>query len=256
MRFFKSNLYIIFIILISLLYGCSTPQLESQITQAEILYREAQNYIKKERYILATEKLNQIKSQYPYSYFATNADFLMAEVLYLQENYPEASAAYLLFKELHPKNDKIDLVLWKLAESYYMQLPSTFDRDLSVSKDALKYYQEYLDKYPNSDKVAMIRTRIDEINLMLLNRDKYIANFYFKTDVLESAKLRYLDIIKKVTDEETEKLSKERILEITYTLNQFDECLKYANQFITDSLESIQKIAQKYQTKCSEKKND
>ena len=82
------------------------------------------------RYLLATEKLNQLKNQYPYSFYATPSELMLADILYKQENYVEAAASYLLFKEFHPKHEKIAYVIYKIAESYYEQIPETYDRDL------------------------------------------------------------------------------------------------------------------------------
>lgn len=101
-------------------------------TKAEILFKEAKDLISKSRYIQATEKLNSIRSQYPYSYYATHAELLQADILFSQENYAEAASAYILFRDFHPKYNELGYVIFRISESFYRQLPTTFDRDLSA----------------------------------------------------------------------------------------------------------------------------
>ena len=53
-----------FILLLLLVCACSSDKPEGR-TQAEVLFKEAEDLIKAERYILATEKLNEIKTRTP-----------------------------------------------------------------------------------------------------------------------------------------------------------------------------------------------
>jgi outer membrane protein assembly factor BamD len=73
-------------------------------TEAEVLFKEAKDLISKSRYIQASEKLNSLRSQYPYSFYATHAELLQADILFAQENYAESAAAYILFRDFHPKH--------------------------------------------------------------------------------------------------------------------------------------------------------
>ena len=75
--------YLLFILIV--LAGCSSDKPDGR-TEAEVLYKEAEELMKSERYILATEKLNTIKTQHPYSFYATPAELLQADILFLQEN--------------------------------------------------------------------------------------------------------------------------------------------------------------------------
>lgn len=180
--------------------SCATKRPEGA-TEAEILYKEAKDFYSKSRYIQATEKLNQIRSQYPYSFYATPAELLQADVLFAQENYAEAASAYILFKDFHPKYTELGYVLFRISESYYQQLPATFDRDLSVGVEAVKYYNELLQNYPNTDYVKDARARIDQIEGMISKKEIYIADFYLKTKDYLAAKNRYEEILKNIKDE-------------------------------------------------------
>lgn len=165
-------------------------------TEAEVLYIEAKDLISKSRYIQATEKLNAIRSQFPYSFYATHAELLQADILFSQENYAEAASAYILFRDFHPKYNELGYVIYRISESFYRQLPSTFDRDLSAGIEAIKYFNELIQNYPDTEYVKEAQVRINEIEEMIEKKEIYIADFYFKTKDYEAAKARYEDILK------------------------------------------------------------
>lgn len=175
-------------------FSCSTPRPKGG-TEAEILYKEAQHLIKDGRYILATEKLNLIRSKYPYSYYATFAELMTADVLYDQKNYAEAAAAYIVFKDFHPRHEKADYVMYRIGESFFKQVPDSYDRDLGPAYEAIKYYQDLKNIHGNSEYGKLAAKKIEECEKMLRSKEQYIADFYFKTKVYDAARFRYKSII-------------------------------------------------------------
>ena len=224
---YKNFLILIFI---SSFFSCSTNRPTGK-TEAEVLYKEALDMIENKRYILATERLNLIRSQYPYSYYATHAELLNADVLFLQSSYVEAAAAYSLFKDLHPKYKNISYVVSRQAESYYKQLPPTFDRDLSVGSKAIEYFQEILQKYPQSEYAKGAKEKIIEIKDKFKKKEKYIADFYFRTKEYFSARHRYLGIINKFSDESLKAYSMIRVVAASKNLNEKEKCKSFLKEY-------------------------
>lgn len=180
--------------------SCATKRPEGN-TEAEVLFKEAKTLVDKSRYIQATEKLNLLRAQYPYSFYATHAELLQADILFSQENYAEAAAAYILFRDFHPKYAELGYVIFRISESFYRQLPETFDRDLSAGNEAIKYFTELLQNYPNTEYTKESQARIEQIEGMLEKKEIYIADFYFKTKDYLAAKNRYEDILKTLKNE-------------------------------------------------------
>lgn len=242
------NLSIICLVLIS----CASEKLEGK-TEAEVLYKEAETLVKEERYLLATEKLNNIKNQYPYSYYATPAELMQADIFFFQESYVEAAAAYLMFKDLHPKHEKISYVVYKVAESFYRQIPETNDRDLEPAVEAIKYYQELITKYPSSEQIKDGLKKIAECKNKLKAKEQYIADFYFKTEVFDAARWRYLEILNTFEDKKLRSHSMQRIILSSYYLKDYKNCLKYSENYSSDLKSSDKKIASEYSKYCKNK---
>lgn len=196
----KSVKFLLLATFILVCSACATKR-PGGSTEAEILYKEAQDLVKKSRYIQATEKLNTIRSQYPYSFYATHAELLQADILFSQENYAESAAAYILFRDFHPKYENLGYVIFRISESFYRQLPETFDRDLSAGIEAIKYYNELTMTYSQTEYVKDAQKRIAQIEDMLEKKEIYIADFYFRTKDYFAAKSRYEDILKTLKDE-------------------------------------------------------
>jgi outer membrane protein assembly factor BamD len=227
MRLGKRNILFILVIgCYALLYSCTNVSQTSGKTEAEVLFKQAKTYYDEEQYIMATEKLNALRSQHPYSYFATHAELMLADILYKQENYGEAASAYLAFKELHPKHEQILYVLWMLGESHFQQLPSTHDRDLSSIEDATRYYQELtkMDLQGNYSKQA--KERLSYMEKLVKKKEYYAADFYYKTEVYGPASYRYWHILEKYTDEETQLDAIKKLVKSIVHLSQ-EKCLDF-----------------------------
>ncbi|MGE0634777.1 MAG: outer membrane protein assembly factor BamD [Pseudobdellovibrionaceae bacterium] len=118
---------------------------------AEGLFKHAQELEKDERFEEALARYQDVKNKHPYSRFATQSEMAIADIHFRREEYPEAQVAYQTFREFHPKHERIDYVTSQLGLSFFHQLPSTIDRDLTLAERAINYFDEVLLKYPKSE---------------------------------------------------------------------------------------------------------
>ncbi len=218
------------ILLLLLIVACSSDKPKGR-TEAEVLFKEAEELVKAERYILATEKLNLIKTQHPYSFYATPAELMQADVLYEQESYVESAAAYLLFRDFHPRHEKIPYVIYRIADSFYKQIPETIDRDLEAALESIKYYDEVIQKYPGSSYKPKAEKSIAKAKKMLREKDEYIADFYFKTEKFAPARYWYLDILENHQAKGTRNHAMLRTIMASAELKEWQPCLDYIEKF-------------------------
>lgn len=229
MKIILKHVSVLLFILV-LFSGCSSDEISGK-TEAEVLYKEALDYFERGRFLLATEKVGQLKSRYPYSFYSTHAELLQADILFEQENFVEAAASYIVFKDLHPRHNKMSYVLWKIAESFYKQLPSTFDRDLAPADEAKRYYTRIIKEYPSSEYTSDAKERIRTAIQMQESKDKYIADFYYKTGVFDAARFRYLDILKNHRGQSLLEYARKRVVMSSLMLESYSDCVKYSNEY-------------------------
>lgn len=174
---------------LSFFLGCATD--DKKADTPEGAYQLAKDFEDAERYEIAVQKYSDVKNKFPYSSYASLAELAIADVQYKRESYPEAQIAYQNFRELHPKHPKIDFVIFRTGMSYFMQLPDTIDRDLSLAQDAIYSFDEVIKNFPNSASIKEARENREKAYVMLVEKELYIADFYFKQKIYDSALNRY-----------------------------------------------------------------
>lgn len=177
------------------LIGCSSLDKKDANTP-EGAFALAEEFEKDERYEEAVAKYTDVKNKFPYSKLAVQSELKIADVNYKREAYIEAGSAYQLFKEFHPKHAQIDYVTFRLAMSYYKQLPTSIDRDLAIADKAIASFDEVANNYPTSQYAAESKEKKQECLKMQAQKELYIANFYYKHQQYDSALKRYETMLK------------------------------------------------------------
>lgn len=192
----KSLLFISLLWIAYGLPGCSsTPDIDTSTPEGS--YKLAEKFEKDERFEEAIAQYTQVKNKHPYSKLATEAELRIAEIHFKREEFVESQSSYQVFKEMHPTHPQIDYVTYRLGLSFYNQLPSTIDRDLSVAERAILYFDEVIQSYPKSTHVSEARDYKQKALKMLAEKETYIGNFYFIRDHYESALGRFEGLLDK-----------------------------------------------------------
>lgn len=173
--------------------GCSSKRTDANNPQD--LVNDAEEDIKDKRYIIALDKLKNVKNKFPYSHMATQAQIRIADVYFVEESYIEAAGAYETFREMHPKHEKSDYVLFRIGESYFLQLPDSSDRDHGPATKAIEAYRELIGLYPKSQYVNDAKAHLKDATEKLAEKERYVADFYYTRDMYDSAALRFEKIV-------------------------------------------------------------
>lgn len=175
--------------------ACSTVERDSNTPDGA--FAIAQDFENSDRYEEAIRRYNQVKNKFPYSHYATKAELAVADVYYKQESYAEAQVAYQSFRDLHPKHPQIDYVVYRIGMSYFNQLPSSIDRDLSLASDTIATFTDLIKTYPASQYVEDAKKKREATLKMLAEKEAYIADFYYKQEIYDSALGRYEGLYQK-----------------------------------------------------------
>lgn len=170
---------------------------DRKLDTPEELFAYAQELDAADRYQAAIQRYTEVKNKFPYSSYATLAELAVADAQFKNQDYAEAQISYQNFRELHPKNARIDYVIFRIGLSYYKQLPETFDRDITLANDAIYSFNELIKRFPSSEYFAEAQDYRRKAFTMLNEKELYIADFYFKREFYDSALSRYESAIKK-----------------------------------------------------------
>jgi outer membrane protein assembly factor BamD len=162
----------------------------------------------------------------------------------------EAAAAYLLFRDFHPRHEKIPYVIFRIAESFYKQIPDTIDRDLEPAMEAIKYYDEVRVKYADSSYKPQAEKKIKRAKRMLREKDQYIADFYFKTKKYAPARYWYLDILDHHQDRKIRNHAMFRTILASAEQKEWQPCLNYIEKFYQSVDKETQKEIKSIKERC------
>lgn len=223
----------ILILVFSVLLFSSCTSKDKNADTAEGSYAIAQELDKDELWDRAIQKYQDVKNKFPYSKYAVMSELAIADCHFKAESYPEAQISYQSFKDLHPKHPQIDYVTFRLALTFFNQLPPTIDRDLTLAGSALIYFDEVIDQYPNSLHVAEAKEKKQQTYKMLAEKEKYIADFYFKKEKYDSALSRYEGLMSKYPGMGFDVIALSQAALSASRLGEQDKAKKYFNDLKT-----------------------
>lgn len=225
-------LKLLFILMFSnFVLSCASD--EKNADTPEAAFKIAKDYDDNERYLIAIQRYTDVKNKFPYSSYATEAELAIADVHFKNEDYPEAQITYQNFRELHPKHPKIDYVIYRTGMSYFLQLPETIDRDITLANDAIYSFNELIKKFPSSQHLSEAKENRQKAFVMLNEKELYIADFYFKQKLYDSATLRYIGSYRKFQEFGLQPRSLAGVIRSSAKLNDSEKLKTYKDILFT-----------------------
>lgn len=141
----------------------------------------------------------EVQLRYTYSPYATLAELRTGDIFFEQGEYEQAAIEYEEFIKRHPAHQDASYATYQLARSYYRQILSP-DRDPTTTREALKWFNIFIEQYPDSPLVATAEQRVVKCRQRLAKREIYIGNFYNKRKNYPAAVHRYGIVVADYSD--------------------------------------------------------
>jgi outer membrane protein assembly factor BamD len=163
---------------------------------AEALYEEGTRYMAEKRYVRAIDTLTKLKNEYPFSPQMTDVELKIADAFYLNQQYPEAINALKEFHSMHPTNENIPFVVYRLGEAHLDQVTTT-DRDQKNTEIAKGYFETVVTRYPQSPYAIEAREKLGKTVGYIAEHDFNVASFYLQQEKYPAARERFEEIVRK-----------------------------------------------------------
>ena len=151
------------------------------------------------KYKKAIESFEKLRDWYPFSRYAILAELKIADAHFNLESYADAIFAYEEFEQLHPRNEAIPYVIYRIGRSYFNQI-DTIDRDQSNTAKALETYLRLVQQYPDDAYAGMAKSDMVACYQSLSGHEFYVGVFYYKHKNYKAAKERFTAVVKKYPD--------------------------------------------------------
>ena len=176
---------------IVLAIGCANRK---PIIPPDRLWTEANGAFKDEAYEIAVERYKMLLDQHPFDANAEEAELKIAQSYFLSRRYAEAIAAFGDFERQHPTSPSLPLVEYHLGLSYLAQA-STPDRDPQPDTNALLYFRNIVDRFPNTPWAEKAQLRLRECREALADHEAGITVFYLKRGNMRAAESRLRSLL-------------------------------------------------------------
>jgi outer membrane protein assembly factor BamD len=186
--------------------GCSLPQLPSismpwsstpqPDPTAEAIFNRGTELFNNKKYAAALDQFTKIKQEFPFAPQAIHAELKIAECNYQNQKYPEAIAAFQEFQSLHPTNENIPFVIYRLGLAHFDQFSAT-DRDQKNTEIAKGYFETVINTYPKSPYAAEAKEKLGKAVGYIAEHDFNIAYFYFQQEKYPAARDRFEELVRR-----------------------------------------------------------
>lgn len=146
------------------------------------------------------QEVNEYKSRYPYSQFASEAELLQADAYFRTNRYPESIANYDDFLRRNPSHSNADFALYRIAKAYDLQSPEEVDREQATTQKAIEKYVDLAKRFPRSSHLADAQQRISILKRRVADHHMFVGNFYWKKELWHGALTRFLYVADTFSD--------------------------------------------------------
>jgi outer membrane protein assembly factor BamD len=186
-------------VLAFVVWGCAKPALLSKAKTAEVAFEECHSYTTAKSYDIANECFELLRSRFPGTAEAVEAEIETADNYYRQKDYLVAVEAYKNFARLHPTYERVDYVYYRIGQSYFKESPKAIDRDQQYLGDAIHYFTLTMN-YPASIHKGIAREKWTEARRRIAERAFYVGRFYYRMGEFISAIPRFEEIVTKYSE--------------------------------------------------------
>jgi outer membrane protein assembly factor BamD len=167
--------------------GPEKKKLVSYRTSAKENFIKGKKAYDDEDFAGALQFFKFVKSKFPYSKFAIQADLYTADCYFGQEKYLEAADSYLSFIKLHPRNEKMPYAMFRIGVCYFKRIPDdwfitppAYELDQAETLKAIREIKRYLQSFPNHENAPEARDLLKQCLVRMAEQTRYVMEFYRK----------------------------------------------------------------------------
>jgi outer membrane protein assembly factor BamD len=165
------------------------------VAPAATLYENGERLLLQDKPEAAREQFSWLAERHPESDLAPVARFLVGETYFRSKDFEKAVPEFESFVTLYPGHQIADLGQYRLARSYFDQMP-TLERDQKITAQALAEFKKLIRLYPESRYAPDAIVKIEACRLRLAQKELWIAEFYVRQGKFESALPRFDTVLR------------------------------------------------------------
>lgn len=176
----KNKIYIFILLIATGLSSCGEYHKVLNKGTAQEQYAMATKMYEAQSFNKANQLLEKITPFYRGKPQNERIQYMISQAHYNTKQYTLSSYYFDKFVKNYPKSSKVEEAAYLSARSYYLSSP-TFSLDQKDTYEAINALQNFIYKYPESDKIAEANESVKELTLKLEKKAFEIARQYYHT---------------------------------------------------------------------------
>jgi outer membrane protein assembly factor BamD len=164
----------------------------------QFLFDKGNEALKNKKWLTAREYFKQVNETYTQSPLRPDAKLAIGDT-YLGEGSTEslvlAIGEFQEFLSFYPTHARADYAQYKLGMAHFRQMRSP-QRDQTETRDAIRDFEAFLTRYPNSSLTPEVQAKLREARDRLSTSEFEIGRFYYRIRWFPGAIDRLTDLLK------------------------------------------------------------
>lgn len=131
---------------------------------------------------------------------AEDVNMYYGKSLMAGKDYYSAGYQFENFVRWFPYSQKTEEALFLSAYCKYMESPDYY-LDQTLTVESMKAFQDYINRYPQAERVNEANKYLDELRMKLIKKDYTNAYNYYKVGQYQAASVALKDFINKYSDQ-------------------------------------------------------
>ena len=173
----KKNNFFLFVLFLAFT-SCGEYQNLLKSTDPELKYSKAIEYFNKGDFMRATTLFDEVSAYYKGTELSETVLNYLAKSYMGQKDYATASEYYKTYVKTYPKGKFITEAKYMIGYCYYLDSPDA-RLDQGSTYSAIAALQEFIDFYPESERVPEANRLLEELNDKLAYKSFLNARLYY-----------------------------------------------------------------------------
>lgn len=176
----KNKIYIFILLIATGLSSCSEYHKVLNKGTAQEQYKMATKMYEEQSFNRANQLLEKITPFYRGKPQNERIQYMISQAHYNTKQYTLSSYYFDKFVKNYPQSSKVEEAAYLSARSYYLASP-VYSLDQKDTYEAINALQNFIYKYPESDKIAEANQSVKELTLKLEKKAFENARQYYHT---------------------------------------------------------------------------
>jgi outer membrane protein assembly factor BamD len=157
-------------------------------------YNEGLTKLDKGDYEGSQKKFGELQKKFPFTQWSRKALLMEVYANFRDGKTTETTSAADRYVALYPASPEAAYATYLAGEALYENMPDV-QRDQAGMKQALKYFQTVLDKWPKSEYAADARYKIQVTRDQLAGHELEVGRYYMKKENYAAAINRFREVL-------------------------------------------------------------